>query len=103
MKQNMLESTLKQNQIFGFFDGVAGLNDHYAVSKIERGEHLIAQHKLVKENTIIIGDTIHDFEVAEKLGIECILIANGHQSAERLKETGCAVLSQLKDLYKLLF
>ena len=102
MKQNMLESTLKQNQIFDFFEGVAGLKDHYAVSKIERGEQLIAQYKLEKENTVIIGDTIHDFEVAEKLGIECILIADGHQSAERLKETGCAVLSQLKELNKLL-
>ena len=100
MKHNMLEQTLKQQGIFNFFEGVAGLNDHYAVSKIERGEELISQFGIKKENATIIGDTIHDFEVAEQLGIDCILIADGHQSEERLKSTGVKVLTELIELIR---
>ena len=98
MQQNMLEQTINHNSISGFFEGVFGLNDHYAVSKIERGEQLISQFNIEKNKTRIIGDTIHDFEVAEKLGINCILIANGHQTKERLKSTGATVISKLNEL-----
>lgn len=97
-KQDNLEETLKHNSIFDFFEGVVGLNDHYAVSKIERGEQLISGNKIVKETSVIIGDTIHDFEVAKELGIDCILIANGHQSKQRLKSTGALVLNSINEL-----
>ncbi|HDR51542.1 MAG TPA: HAD family hydrolase, partial [Mariniphaga anaerophila] len=93
--------TLKHNGIFHFFEGVAGLGDHYAVSKVERGRQLISQFKIEKENALIIGDTIHDFEVAQELEIRCILIADGHQSEERLKRTGALVLDNLFDLKKI--
>lgn len=98
MKQNMLEKTLQQNKIFHFFEGVAGLNDHYAVSKIERGKQLIRQFEIKPEYSWIIGDTIHDFEVAEQLGTKCILIADGHQSVERLEKTKMPVIQKLSDL-----
>ena len=98
MQQNMLEQTIKHNSISSFFEGVFGLNDHYAVSKIERGEQLISQFRIKKDKTWIIGDTIHDFEVAEKLGIKCILISDGHQTEKRLKSTGAIVISELSDL-----
>lgn len=98
MQQDMLEQTIKHNSISGFFEGVFGLDNHYAVSKIERGKQLISEFNIEKDKTWIIGDTIHDFEVAEKLGIKCILIADGHQSEKRLKSTGSVVISELNEL-----
>jgi phosphoglycolate phosphatase len=98
MKQTMLEQTLKHQSLFPYFEGVAGLNNHYAVSKVERGRQLISEFKIDKENAWIIGDTIHDFEVADELGIRCILVANGHQSEQRLKNTGALVLKNLLDI-----
>jgi len=98
MKQNMLQETLGHQNILQYFEGIAGLNDHYAASKIERGEQLIESHQIQKEKAVMIGDTIHDYEVAEKLGITCILIANGHQSKERLESTGAFVAGKLEDL-----
>lgn len=103
MHQDMLEKTLKHNGIFHFFEGVAGLGDHYAVSKVKRGQQLISQFKIEKENAMIIGDTIHDFEVAQELGIRCILVADGHQAEERLRKTGAVVTDGLKKLPDLLF
>lgn len=98
MKQSMLEKTLRHNGIFHFFEGVAGLNDHYAVSKVERGKELIEEFEIQTDDTWMIGDTNHDFEVARELGIKCILLADGHQSFERLNETGAPVLPGLNHL-----
>lgn len=98
MKQNMLEQTLQHNSISNFFDGIYGLDNHFAVSKIERGLQLISENEINKQQTIIVGDTIHDFEVADQLGINCVLIADGHQSKVRLKKTGVVVLDNLKQL-----
>lgn len=97
MKQDMLEQTLKHNSILHLFEGVYGLDDHYAVSKIERGKQLISEFNIDREEALIIGDTVHDFEVAAKLGIKSLLIADGHQSEERLKNTGSLVLSSLDE------
>jgi len=102
MHQEMLERTLKHNGIFRFFEGVAGLGDHFAVSKVQRGRQLIGQFNIETENTWMIGDTIHDFEVAQELGIRCILVADGHQSQERLLKTGVTVLDELKKLQEFL-
>jgi phosphoglycolate phosphatase len=98
MHQDMLEKTLKINGIFQIFEGVAGLGDHFAVSKVERGQHLVSQFNIEKENALIIGDTVHDFEVARELGIRCILVADGHHSEERLQKTGAMVIDELKNL-----
>lgn len=98
MHQEMLIETLQHNEIYGYFEGVAGLDDIYAVSKIERGQQLIEEFRIDKDKSVIIGDTIHDFEVAQKLGINCILVADGHQSEERLKSTGVNVVPTLNEL-----
>lgn len=37
------------------------------------------------QDIILIGDTNHDHDVAEELGIDCVLLTGGHQSEERLK------------------
>jgi len=98
MNHEMLEKTLKKKGILQFFSGVAGLNDHYAVSKIEQGKQLIRDFNIEIEKICLIGDTIHDFEVATELGVKCILIADGHQSKERLIQTGGTVIGNLKEL-----
>ncbi len=100
MQQDKLEQSLKQQGILGFFDSIAGLNDHYATSKVERGVQLIADFDIEKENSLMVGDTIHDFEVAKKLGINCVLIPNGHQSEARLRTTGAKVIPNLAKLAK---
>jgi phosphoglycolate phosphatase len=101
MEHEMLEKTLKIKGIFHFFEGVAGLKDHYAVSKIDVGKKLILDYGIDREKTIMIGDTTHDFEVAEQLGVKCILISDGHQTEKRLRNTGGMVISNLNRLISL--
>lgn len=66
------------------FDHVFGINDHFASSKLGRGRELIAASGVTAAETVLIGDTDHDCEVAGELGIACVLVADGHQTFERL-------------------
>ena len=46
----------------------------------------------------MIGDTIHDYEVAHNLEIDCLLISSGHQSHERLATVTSNIISELSEL-----
>ena len=45
---------------------------------------------------VMIGDSLHDAEVARALGTRCILVARGHQSRETLLEAGVPVVDSLR-------
>ena len=45
---------------------------------------------------VMIGDSLHDAEVARALGTRCILVARGHQSRETLLEAGVPVADSLR-------
>jgi phosphoglycolate phosphatase len=98
MKQDTLDSGLLQCEIRSFFEQVSGLDDHYAHSKTENGIRMMEKMNLKKHELLLIGDTVHDFEVASELGCRCILVANGHQSKEILQETGVPVIDTLHQL-----
>lgn len=92
MQSHLLEQIGHQG-IQHFFDHIFGLGDHYAASKMERGRELIKTVGIPIENTILIGDTDHDLEVGKDLGIDVLLIADGHQSHARLKKIHHQVLA----------
>lgn len=87
-EQSHLNWILKRHEIDHFFDHIFGLEDELGHSKVERGMELIEHAGFLREETILVGDTDHDAEVASALGISVLLIAEGHQSLERLQQTG---------------
>lgn len=50
----------------------------------------------------MVGDTIHDAEVAKALGAQCVLYTGGHQSRERLAAVCPHVIDRLDALPALL-
>jgi phosphoglycolate phosphatase len=98
MEQEFLEDTLNAKGILRFFDKVVGITNHLGDGKLEKARELVANLGGKAEEIFLIGDTFHDYEVANGSGIECILIANGHQSYERLKDFNCIVLQDMKSL-----
>jgi phosphoglycolate phosphatase len=101
-EQNELISETKSLGVFGYFDRIRGLDDHYAHGKTDVGFHLVQEIGVAKKKMLFIGDTQHDAEVAAEIGIDCILVPNGHHSEARLLETGVAMISSLKHLIELL-
>ena len=98
MEQTVLNQCLQNYQIDCFFEYASGLDNIYAASKIGNGHRLIAEQKLNPGKLVLIGDTVHDFEVATALGCQCILIADGHQSEIVLQATGARVLRSIAEL-----
>lgn len=99
-KESVLQ-LLEHYAIKDLFIEIEGLDNHRAESKVARGKLLIENNTIAKEKAVLIGDTIHDFEVANEVGVDCILIANGHQSKERLQEEtagNIAILDKIGDL-----
>ena len=98
MEQVALRNSIEHHKIDHYFNEISGINNHYAASKKENGLELIKKLKIDASKTCFIGDTIHDHEVAEALGCDCILIAGGHQSKTRLESTKRLVLNNLTEL-----
>lgn len=98
MQQETLNQCLDRYQITNFFEFISGLGDHYAGSKIENGHRLISGLNLNPQKILLIGDTCHDFEVAEALGCSCVLVTNGHQSRSVLETTKANLINNLSEL-----
>ena len=96
----LLEAT-DHFELTGFFTDIVGLNDIYAHGKVENGKQYIAKNNIPPDEVLFVGDTIHDFEVAEAMGVNCALVANGHNSRERLETCGVPVLDSLSQLQTL--
>jgi phosphoglycolate phosphatase len=81
---------------------VIGLDNIYAGSKTHLGLTLVEQLNLPKDEILFIGDTLHDAEVAEAMGVNCILIASGHQVKEILILNHNMVLENMNQLQNFL-
>lgn len=93
-----LVNILDHYNLSKYFDNIIGLDNIYAGSKTHLGLSLVEKLKLPKEEILFIGDTLHDAEVAEAMGVHCILIANGHQTKEKLIARDNFILDNLLEL-----
>jgi len=85
-----------------FFDNLAGREDHYANEKIETGKRLIDQLEINKDRILMVGDTIHDYEVADEIGIEIVLFSKGHQCKDLLAQCRVVVIDSLDELLSII-
>ena len=96
-EQELIEAVNKLN-IADYFERIAGLNNHFAISKVERGKDLLVELNLKPHEVLLIGDTIHDYEVAKEIGCKCLLVCNGHQSYQRIKACGARIIESITDV-----
>lgn len=99
-KQEALEIGIEHFGIRPHFTGLMGTDNIYAIGKVEQGKRWIAQLDWQPEEVVLVGDTLHDFEVAEAIGTQCILMAHGHHTPERLAATGAPTVHTLQELIK---
>lgn len=98
-RHDALVDQCHQLHIAHYFDEILGIDNALAASKINMAKQWMANTDVDPEDCIYIGDTVHDQETADALGIEnCILAACGHQSYEVLKEKGANVVHTLREV-----
>ena len=103
-EQNSLNSILKYFAISSYFQNIVGLDNIYAGGKSHLARQLALKIRSngTAGNILLIGDTIHDYEVAKEINSDCILLSHGHQDAERLLKLGIPVASDFEELKILL-
>jgi phosphoglycolate phosphatase len=98
MEQEMLEKSVSDNGLSKYFSDIRGIDNIYAAGKSKLALDFVENNNVLPDNILFIGDTVHDFDVAQEIGCRCILVADGHQTKQRLLTTGAQVINSVLDL-----
>ncbi len=101
-KIDNLKIQLASRPYFEDFDPPCGLGDIYAGSKTDIARLWLRRRGGRPERVLLVGDTLHDLEVARSLGCPCVLVENGHQSKARLQAAGALTCPDLTAVRRLL-
>ena len=93
---DILKGQLSDLGIIDYFDEVLGIDNIYATSKLPIGLKFIEDKN--KDECVMIGDTLHDLEVANSMGIKCLLVSVGHQSREVLLQESDNVYDDIRSI-----
>ncbi len=102
MQHDFLNKLVKENGISHYFSAISGIEDHYAEGKVENAKKLLEKLDGNAAEAILIGDTLHDHEVGQELGLRVILVAWGHQSLERIQASGREIAHSFEELSRII-
>lgn len=94
-QQDLLTEIVGHFGLSSFFIRLAGRKDYFATSKVAEGQRLIRDLDLEPSQILMVGDTLHDHQVAQALGVDCLLIGRGHQDPSRLQGCGAPLLNSI--------
>ena len=98
MESRLLADMLGTHGLMPLLAGHHGRPDHSAGSKVELGAEMVRRQGLDPRELVVVGDTLHDLELARAIGCAVVLYAGGHQSRERLESAGAPVIDKLDEL-----
>ena len=101
-KQAYLNKAVLDYGIKDYFISINGLDNHHAAGKFDLAKNFMTTQDLNPNSVLLIGDTLHDAEIAASLSVDCWLIPNGHQSRQRLESAGLPILDSLSNLANLI-
>lgn len=97
-ERSLLLTTLRDYDLAHHFIKTCGGSDIHAGSKEERARVHLHDLALDPEQVVYVGDTAHDAEAAQAMGVDCILVAHGHQHRDRLQGLGVRVVDGFAEL-----
>lgn len=100
--QSPLEELVAYYNLAPHFNQVAGLDNCYGEGKIERGHRHLREIGVAPDEVLLVGDTLHDAEVAHAMGAACVLLPSGHQHRLRLATAEVEIVTDLPQIADLL-
>jgi len=82
---NLIEQ-LKHFKIDHLFKHILGTKNIYAKTKHDVAKKFLQTHHINPLDVTMIGDTLHDAEIAEDLGCHIIIYTKGHQHPSRFEK-----------------
>lgn len=95
----------EQTNVYGitkYFDAILGIDNIFAASKVDIAKDYIKNNNLNPNETIFIGDTLHDVLVAKSINATPILVDCGHQARDILDSANVKILHSIVDLKEVL-
>jgi len=89
LRQGLLDKVTAAYGVAPYMECIYGTDNLDGSSKLDRALELmsaIAPASGEKLDVILIGDALHDKEVADALGVRCVLCAQGSHAGWRLRE-----------------
>lgn len=102
MEQKTLTRHVAALGIAQYFSVIQGIDDHYANGKEHMAQAMGERLGVAPERILFVGDTLHDIDVARRIGCDCCLCSRGHQSKERLLAAGVPVVDEFAELITVL-
>lgn len=90
LEQDLLDLQMEQFGLSRLMQFIRGSRNYDGATKLDTAHTLQLQGPI-----IMIGDTLHDAEVAAAMGWKCILCSAGHQTPERLQAANVPIISSL--------
>lgn len=103
---NHIDETTQLTEKFGiyeFIDGISGAENTLAASKTSRARTIFESLGLHPNEVLFVGDTLHDSETANAIGVDYILVEYGHQGKKLLREHKAFTVPSLKEVRDLIF
>tara|TARA_B100000965_G_scaffold403264_1_gene430974 strand:- start:702 stop:1367 length:666 start_codon:yes stop_codon:yes gene_type:complete len=102
-EHNLLNETIKHYKIEHYFECISGIEHYYADNKLKIAQQLRNNIPYENHEILMIGDSVHDFEVSQELGVCCILFSKGHYTKERLQKCGVQIIDEHRELEKIYY
>ncbi len=99
-KQDTLDKLVSHFNLNKYFVRLIGLDNIYAVSKLNNGLKWMKELNLKQGEVLFVGDTLHDCEVAKAIGADSVLLSLGHQSLNKLQSCNSQIINSLSELIK---
>ena len=97
-KKSDLESFVKHFAVDQFFCFIDGAKDIEARGKNERAHEHLSEMGINPADALLVGDTSHDWEVAQIIGCRSLLFTRGHVETDRLKRDGSTLITSLSQV-----
>ena len=96
--QEMLEAHVVHFGVAERFERSLGVSNWNALGKEVYGRRWMAEQSFAPASVLLVGDTVHDREVAREMGVDCVLVAHGHQPRVKLEQCGVPVYGSLGEM-----
>lgn len=96
--QETLDCCLQYFELSSIFEKIIGQDNCHAHGKLGTARKWLDSSKIEPSHVLLVGDTLHDLEIAKELGFDCALYSKGHNSEEKLKEAHPWVIKSLAHL-----
>jgi phosphoglycolate phosphatase len=97
-RQETLDELISHFGLTKYFVRLIGLDNIYAASKLDNGLKWIKELDFDNNDVLLVGDTVHDCEVAQAMEIDAVLLSIGHQAKEKLLGCNLPLIKNLEEL-----